>query len=155
MSMKEEIKKELIVEPHKLISKEVRKDDVAKVTTEYFTMLRYCKYPPKQFKIILAIAHPQIVDKNPLRFFITAEEELIINPTITRHTRHTVDSLEGCLSFPNNENIIVQRYNKCEVVYYQTDEDNNLIKKEESLSGQRAKMFQHEIDHLDGIYIYD
>jgi len=153
--MKEEIKKEFIVKPHKLISSDVMEEDISGVATEYFAMLNYCLHPQKQYKIILAVAHPQTIDKNPLRFFVTVEKELIINPVITRHTRHTVDSLEGCLSFPNNTNITVQRYNKCEVEYCLIDEDNNLIKKEESLSGQRAKMFQHEIDHLDGIYIYD
>ena len=101
----------------------------------------------------LAVAHPQITDNDPLRFFVMKTGEIIVNPVITRHTRHTVDSKEGCLTFPDEHDVIVQRYNKCEVEY---EDINNLGEKiKESLSGIKSKIFQHEIDHFDCKYIYN
>ena len=131
------------------------KNDLEIVVSDSLEMIEFCLNPSRYFKKILALAHSQINDIDPLRFFVTSEKEIIINPIVIRHTNHTVDSLEGCVTFLENNNIIVQRYNKCEMTYYTYNNENKIIKKEESLSGQRAKMFQHEVDHLNGIYIYN
>jgi len=144
-----------IVKSHKKISRKAMKADLESIVNDSLEMIDFCLTPPRNFKIILALAHSQINDIDPLRFFVTFEKEIIINPVINRHTNHTIDSLEGCVTFPENENKIVQRYNKCEVTYHTYNKENKIIKKEESLSGQRSKMFQHEIDHLNGIYIYN
>ena len=144
-----------IVKPHKKISKEVSRKDLQKVLIDSLSMIDYCSNPSENFKVILALAHCQIDEKDPLRFFVTREKEIIINPIIINHTNSIVDSVEGCVTFPEKSNIIVQRYNKCQVKYYIFDEEKVLMEIEEKLSGRRAKMFQHEIDHLNGIYIYE
>lgn len=144
------------VKPHEKISKKVLENDLSRVLKDAKIMYNLCFVKYGIHSGALAIAHQQIDSKNPLRFFITREKEIIINPTIVRHTNHTVDSKEGCLSFPDNIPIIVQRYNKCEV-NYQTIEGNGekLINKECKLSGLKARIFQHEINHLDCIYIFN
>mgnify|MGYP000922329826 FL=1 len=107
-----------------------------------------------------AVAHPQIDKKDPLRFFVTKDKEIIINPEITNHTKVAVDRLEGCLSFPMNNPITVKRFNKIEATF-QTIKPDDLNKKmilsdkiKISLNGVEAQIFQHEIDHFEGKYIF-
>jgi peptide deformylase len=143
-----------IIDPHKKISKEVTISDISKVMLVANDMLDFCRNPKENFKRILAIAHCQIELENPLRFFVTETGEIIINPKIIRHTNTTVDSQEGCLSFPGEPSITVQRWNRCEVGY-QIIENNKFLYVAEGINGQRSKMFQHEIDHFNGKYIYE
>ena len=143
-----------IIDPHKNVSREVKEADIQRVEKIALEMIEFCKNPQGNFREILALAHQQVEKKDPLRFFVTEFNEIIINPVITRHTEVTIDSKEGCVSFPNESMITVQRWNKCEVKY-QKIENSKLISCEEKLNGQRAKMFQHEIDHLDAKYIYE
>ncbi len=144
-----------IVKPNKKISREATENDIKRIVQNFLEMVEFCLSPPKDFRAVLALAHCQITEDDPLRFFVTNEKEVIVNPEMVNHTRHTVDSLEGCVSYPKNDNITVQRYNKCEMKYYIIDEHSELVEKTESANGQRAKMFQHELDHFNGIYIYD
>lgn len=143
------------VKPHSKISREVNNDDIQLVKNDSDIMFRLCHTKHGIYAGGLAVAHQQIEDNDPLRFFVLADGEIIINPRITRHTNHTVDSEEGCLSFENNKQIIVQRWNKCEVEYQKINKDGLLSDFIlESLSGKRAKIFQHEIDHFDCKYIF-
>lgn len=57
-----------------------------------------------------------------------------------------VESKEVCLSFPNNL-VTVKRYNSIRVEYYNIA--GELISEE--VNGFKAFVFQHEIDHLNGI----
>jgi peptide deformylase len=144
------------VKPHKKISRIVEESDLKTILKDGHIMYNLCYTQCGKYGGAKAIAHCQINDKDPLRFFITKDEKIVINPVITRHTRHTVDSLEGCLSYPDREMIVVQRWNKCEVKYLTLDDDGKkMIEVEESLSGTDAKVFQHELDHADGTTIYD
>ena len=130
-------------------------EDIERLIEDAHTMYNICNSKVGIYKGFLAIAHPQITDEKPLRFFVTREKEIIVNPEITRHTETTIDSEEGCATFPNKIPVIVQRHNKCEVRYQTLTNDSKLSEfKEESLSSLRSKMFQHEIDHLDATYIF-
>lgn len=143
-----------IIDPHKNKSREVREKDISRVRTISIDMLELAKNPPSSLKRIVALAHSQVEKKDPLRFFVMDSGEIIINPQIIKHTNTTVDSEEGCLSFPNEPSVIVQRWNKCEV-NFQKIESNKLVNYKENTNGQRAKMFQHEIDHFNAKYIYE
>lgn len=73
----------------------------------------------------------------------------IINPRVTKK-EGKVKFLEGCLSFPGLE-VEITRSKKVWVSY--TNEKNEPIDLE--LEGIPAIIFQHEIDHLNGILIND
>lgn len=145
------------VEPHQKISREVTNDDVKRLMEDAHIMYNLCytqsgRYSGPHY----GVAHAQINDTDPLRFFVTAAQEIIINPKITRHTKTTVDSVEGCLSFQTMPMVKVQRYNKCEVEYQILNEDMTLSEPiQAKLSGKGAFVYQHEIDHMDAKYIYD
>lgn len=147
------------VKPHNKVAREVKEEDLKRVAEDAHIMFNLCFTKRGMYQGAYAVAHPQINDTYPLRFYVTKDKLIVINPVITRHTRHTVSYVEGCTSFPDNPRIETQRWNKCEMDF-QTIEDDG--KGNFSLSevnhvqadGHDAKIIQHEIDHLDGKLIF-
>ena len=164
--MSEEKKEENLllrmVKPHSKVSRDVLESDIERVTEEASILYNLCFIPNGLTNGARAMSHPQICSDDPLRFFVTAKKELIINPIVTKNTKTTVDSKEGCASFADRLPIIVQRSNKIEVSFItlMVDPDNKDKFKFSSvltdkLSGLEAKIFSHELDHLNAIYIFN
>ena len=77
--------------------------------------------------------------------------ELYINPQIDQtYKKSTQEEEEGCLSIPEIR-LIAERYDKIKVRYY----DINGIKKQKTLKGFLSRLFQHELDHLNGILMVE
>ena len=77
--------------------------------------------------------------------------KVLINPKINIiDSKSSFSSYEGCLSVPNLRGK-VNRYSKINVEYF--DENANYIK--EDIQGLQSIVYQHEIDHLDGILFID
>ena len=74
----------------------------------------------------------------------------MINPRLLSHGEQVEKDWEGCLSVPNTRGL-VPRYQQIEVEY--TTRSGEL--KQEILTGFIARIFQHELDHLDGIIFTD
>jgi peptide deformylase len=109
----------------------------------------------------VGIAAPQVAQSD--RLFIVAsrpnlryphapmmEPTAMINPHILAHSDETVKGWEGCLSIPGLRGE-VPRYQAIEVEY--TGRDGKQHKQE--LTDFVARIFQHELDHLDGIVFID
>jgi len=120
----------------------------------------------------VAIAAPQIGES--LRIFVVSEHALeipnkieqrkkvlkdkdkkyghlvFINPTITKVSKGKTFLEEGCLSVRYAYGK-VKRFNKASVEAY--DENGKLFKR--GGSGLMAQIFQHEIDHLNGVLFID
>ena len=77
--------------------------------------------------------------------------EIYINPQIdnTNNKSIKIDE-EGCLSVPGLM-VARERFDKIKVRYY----DINGKKNKKTLSGFLSKLFQHELDHLNGILMLD
>ncbi len=75
---------------------------------------------------------------------------IVINPEIIRRSPKTVLGTEGCLSLPGIMGE-VERYES--VTVKGLDRNGNPFKKK--AHGWLARIFQHEIDHLDGILFID
>lgn len=144
-----------LIKPHKTISRKVREADLPRVIEDAKILYNLCYTQCGVHQGALAVAHSQITNKDPLRFFVTRYKEIIINPEIVKHTNALVDSKEGCVTFHEYKPTIVQRWNKCEVTYEIIVSDNKLELCQEKLEGRRSKMFQHEKNHFDAIYIYN
>lgn len=82
------------------------------------------------------------------KFFI-AFDNLFINPKIIKNGGSKVKK-EGCLSIPSYQ-IPVKRFTKITIEY----QDNGMNKETIQLKGLKARIVQHEIDHLNGITILD
>lgn len=74
----------------------------------------------------------------------------MINPHIIEHSDEMVKGWEGCLSIPGIRGL-VPRYQAVEVEYI----DRHGKKQTQELTGFVARIFQHELDHLEGIVFID
>jgi peptide deformylase len=75
---------------------------------------------------------------------------IIVNPKIVRYSKEKIDDWEGCLSF-NGVRGNVPRSREVTVEYY----NENGEKIREKATGLWARIFQHEIDHLNGVVYVD
>lgn len=118
-----------------------------------------------QHKEAIGLAHCQFSD-SPLRFFVLhkryAEEfglpVVVVNPLITRKGGEVRWSQEGCMSFPTRSVTQVRRYDDIDVDYT-VFKGTFFFKRPVRVKGRRfrdlaAFVFQHEIDHMNGINIY-
>lgn len=94
----------------------------------------------------IGLAAPQVGIMK--RLFIMGNSDKLfvcINPTLISGGE-TYRDLEGCLSFPNLW-LHVSRYKQIEAHYQ--DIQGNVV--ETTLEGLIARVYQHELDHLDGV----
>jgi peptide deformylase len=87
------------------------------------------------------------------RLFVWQVEEehgVVINPVISKRSRKTEEEEEGCLSLPGIA-YPVERAVKVRVEGTGLDGEALRIDAE----GLQARVFQHEIDHLDGVLFFD
>jgi len=77
-------------------------------------------------------------------------KKVIINPVMVEENGETVSFTEGCLSLPKIREE-VDRPPKIRVQYY--DEDFKFY--DEVYKGMKARIIQHEYDHLEGILFID
>ncbi|MGD2183657.1 peptide deformylase [Lusitaniella coriacea] len=109
----------------------------------------------------VGIAAPQV--SQSYRLFIVAsrpnerypdapemEPTAMLNPSILSHGEERVKGWEGCLSVPGFRGL-VPRYERIEVEYWDRQGRRNV----RELSGFIARIFQHELDHLNGILFID
>ncbi|MBD2096740.1 peptide deformylase [Trichocoleus sp. FACHB-591] len=80
----------------------------------------------------------------------TMEPTAMINPRIVAHTNEIVKGWEGCLSVPNVRGL-VPRYRTITVEYCARTGQPQ----QQELTDFVARIFQHELDHLDGILFRD
>ncbi|MBI2475128.1 peptide deformylase [Candidatus Uhrbacteria bacterium] len=95
----------------------------------------------------VGIAAPQIgVQKQIIIIETEAGPQAFFNPTIIRHSIRKIESEEGCLSVPGVFGI-VRRYRN--ITVQALDEQARVVTIK--LGAFPAIVFQHEIDHLNGI----
>ncbi|MBC8514706.1 peptide deformylase [bacterium] len=100
----------------------------------------------------LGLAAPQVGVS--LRFALCRDEEErvhpLINPIILEHSSERVVDWEGCLSMPE---LIARVPRSPYVVVEATHLDGERFRME--ASGLFARVIQHELDHLDGVLLFD
>lgn len=84
----------------------------------------------------------------PYRVFVMNADELIpcFNPLIVDVSQETIYLEEGCLSYPGLA-LKIKRPRKIKVRY--TEPNNNVVTR--VFDGISSRVFQHELDHLNGI----
>lgn len=152
--------KQIIEIPHETlrkIAKEVTKVDkkLVKLVADLEETLERKRNPRG-----VGLAAPQI--NTSLRLFCLNINGITtyINPEIINTSSNTTFGpdkkepiLEGCLSMPQLYGP-VPRWEWIEAKF-QTLEDNQLVEKTQKFSDFEARVFQHELDHLDGILFTD
>ena len=99
----------------------------------------------------IGLAAPQIgVSQRTFVMQIQGWQRCCFNPEIVSSSPDLVDFDEGCLSFPGEHCILSRpewvdvRYQDCEGLWHS-----------ERFAGILARCFQHELDHLNGITMWD
>ena len=77
--------------------------------------------------------------------------EVYLNPVITHFTKQKQDCMEGCLSIPNRRDKTTTRAYAIVLEYDKMDGTHHT----ELIEAFTAVIFQHEIDHLNGILYLD
>lgn len=77
-------------------------------------------------------------------------KHVFINPKIIEETGEQWGFVEGCLSIPNIREEVLRQPDI--LIRYQ---DENFEEHEERFSGFRARIIQHEYDHIEGILFTD
>lgn len=100
----------------------------------------------QSFRLFIIASHPS--ERYP--HAPTMEPTAMINPRILSHGEEVVKDWEGCLSVPNVRGL-VPRYQSIAVEY--TTQEGEI--RQDILTDFVARIFQHELDHLDGILFTD
>ena len=128
--------------------------------SEYLRLSQDEEYAKKHnIKSGVGLAAIQVnVLKRMFVVYISSGDELIhyqiVNPKIieTSVKKCALSDGEGCLSVDKEHKGLVHRYNKIKIQAYNTLTDEEI---ELTLKGYLAVVFQHEYDHLDGLFYYD
>ena len=96
------------------------------------------------------IVEPKVFDVEGKENKIKKKDCVFINPKIVKHSKETVDFEEGCLSVRGYYGL-VNRFKNVTIEFYNAAGE----KKKRGAGGLLAIIFQHEIDHLDGILFID
>ncbi|WP_338768700.1 peptide deformylase [Bernardetia sp. ABR2-2B] len=126
-------------------------------TTIHYFVHRLFKTVRHPSSMGVGIAAPQVgINKRIIwvkRFDKEQEEmpfEVYINPKIIKYSDEVKETMEGCLSIPNRREKVI-RPDKITIEYQTLDGKLH----QEIVDGFTSVIFQHEIDHLDGILYLD
>jgi peptide deformylase len=99
----------------------------------------------------IGLAAPQIgISRRIFVMQFQGQQWHCFNPEIIDTASEMIDFDEGCLSFPG-EHCIIKRPRWVDVSY----QDHRGHRHSERLDSILARCFQHELDHLDGITMWD
>jgi len=100
----------------------------------------------RSLRLFIVDASPIGEDDETVRDF----KRVFINPKILEYIGEEVTYNEGCLSIPGIHESVTRR-NGFRMKYF----DENFQEHEEVFEGMRARVMNHEYDHLDGIMFTD
>jgi peptide deformylase len=148
--------REIITIPHPTLYKKARKvtDFDKKLHDLIDDMVETMREAPG-----VGLAAPQVNSQQRVVVveFVDEEDESVppklytlVNPEITRYSQEKVIGTEGCLSVPDLVGD-VERFETVTIRYF----DRYGKKKKVKAKNWLARIFQHEIDHLDGVVFPD
>jgi len=130
------------------VCEEVSKEEINEMLEIGKKMIEFCSA-----KGGIGLAAPQIGIFKKLFVYKRTEDtfQIIFNPSYIKLNRKPINVIESCMSY--EKSYMVNRSKEIQAIYYTLDKNNKLIKKGEALKGEKAIMFQHECDHVNGITI--
>jgi peptide deformylase len=145
--------REILTVPHDTLKRKARKvtDFGPGLQTLIDDMLETMRDAPGS-----GLAAPQIGELQRVFIAEFGDEEIppklyiIVNPEIKRKSKETVSGIEGCLSVPE----YVGEVERATAVTIK-GQNRHGQKMKLKANGWLARIFQHEIDHLDGVVFLD
>ena len=138
---------------------EIKSTEVQEIIDRMFDIAKGERTDPEA-RSMVGLAAPQIgISKRIILVDIGVDSErrdlgkltAFINPEIVWYSEELVEGREGCFSVDERVAGIVQRSKSIKIKAY--DRDGNIVLQE--FSDFTARIFQHEIDHLQGIRFPD
>lgn len=141
---------EIVKHPNPVLRKRAEDFDVSLIKTPDFQA--FCdQFGETMKKDGVGLAAPQIgLSQRIISVLENGEPHIYINPEILKSSSAIQESEEGCLSIPGVWGI-VDRAKSVRIGAY----DRRGRRIEFNVSNFLATVFQHEIDHLDGILFID
>lgn len=76
------------------------------------------------------------------------------NPTFFKKDTKLINTVEGCLSYPDEEYFLEKKRRKyIQAVYYALNQGGKFVKVARSMRDDEAIVYQHEVDHINGTTI--
>ncbi len=122
---------------------------VSDIPAQVLPLLQDLRRCMSEATLAVALSAPQVGVS--LRFFITNGRHLpsvVVNPIVLARAPELQEDKEGCLSFPGKW-VRVKRPQWIRVRFFNA---KGFIREDE-FSGFAARIFLHELDHLDGVCI--
>ncbi len=139
-------------------SRKVLPEDMSRVRAAIPEMHALCLEPLGYFvNGAYALAHCQVDQDDPLRFFVLLDGTAVINPNIVERIGQTFRHEEGCMSHADTQCTLgVQRHKSIMVDFtgLESKDAEEDIVKDMKIEGLLALVFQHETDHMNGKHIY-
>ncbi|PID86464.1 peptide deformylase [Candidatus Gracilibacteria bacterium] len=137
------------------VSEEIKINEIKKYVNIGKEMLKYIKNPDNGG---IGLAAPQVGYNKRLIVVGLPEDRddenfsflMMINPVIMEHTDEVEVDTEGCLSLPGRKGE-VERYSGIKLEYLDEKGQKRIL----VLNHLKARIVQHEIDHLNGILFTD
>lgn len=141
----------VLTNPNPILRKKTEVVDVAEITAPEFQTFAdaYAAFMIASNGVGLA-ANQIGISKRIIAVLKKDVAEVFVNPEIIKASTATIESEEGCLSVPGVYGI-VDRSKRIRIRAL----DRHGRRIEFDASGFRATIFQHEIDHLNGILFID
>lgn len=103
----------------------------------------------QRFFVAVEYADEPEGEERPLRDLVR-QVHVVVNPVLL-HREGEVEGLEGCLSLPGLYAEDVPRAERIRVAFQDEEGRERVLE----LEGYMARVFQHEMDHLDGILFFE
>ena len=141
----------VVIDPDPILRKKSEEVDIERIKTPEFQELISDMALTMQEKDGVGLAAPQIGKNIRIIIFESKDGPMcLINPVLSKNSIMKEWGQEGCLSVPNKYGD-VRRHKKTTCTYVdQTGQKHSIV-----AHGLLARIFQHEIDHLDGILFID
>lgn len=121
--------------------------DIKSTSTELYLLMSVAMYKYGG----VGLAAPQIgISKRVIVIDDDGDAYMMFNPQITWQSKKLLSFTEGCLSVPDREGKVL-RPEAIKVKF----QDRNGKYKHWKLTGLKARVVQHEIDHLNGVLFVD
>ena len=150
------MKKILLKHPKKQ-SRKVVKTDIKTVLKDCQDLYRICHEATGKYPGALAMAHVQVEENEPLRFFVLNNGDIIINPKIV-NKEDPYTHIEWCMSFAYRDKKKVKRFKKVTVECVLSSVDDKEIDLSNistiEAEGLKAAIYQHEIGHMNLDLVY-
>lgn len=103
----------------------------------------------------VGLSAPQVGINKKLIIWMGGDDTFHIgfNPAYFRKDTKVINTVESCLSYPEEEYFIEKRKKYIQAVYFAPNQSGKLVKVTRAMRPDESIIYQHEVDHINGITV--